>query len=550
MSGAETLARVTIVMTARERLASTMASIESIERHTELPHRFIFAGNQVPAELDTWARPLDGRLEIVRFDAALWPNQIRKRIAPAIATDYVVFIDNDVLVRPGWLERVVACADQTGAGIVCPLYLIGADATATQIHMAGGRLNPIQEAGGIVLQEAHHLMERERSEVAAELKREPCDFAEFHCMLMRSDLAKNPAMFDDTIICVHEHIDAALTAKKLGYTVIFEPSSEVTYVGKAPYRLSDLEFFRARWATAAAESSLKGFAAKWSVIDEERSFGGIRRFVELHRTQVDPLRRSGLDAEARGRPMDAHELKQSLADLYDLAAARAYRQDEWNTVEQAYLLAMALLNGAYRPCGRPFINHLAGTASVLMHYDFKAFVVAAGLLHAAYSHCALLPGGPQASAGAIARLLGGRGGPLERRVRAYTLSAERWQQLLASPSWPSDLTVADGELLAITAANDIDMHLSGEFRFSGRRDMDAANVLAPIAQVSTMLGIPGLGETLRIENERLSRIPVRTESRWRVSFRLAGEKLVAAANGSVTAVLERDEGPLTPGSLP
>jgi len=540
MSGVETLARVTIVMTARERLAATMASIESIERHTERPHRFIYAASQIPEDLDARAQSPGGRLEIARFDAALWPNQIRKRIAPAIATDYVVFIDNDVQVRPGWLERLVACADETGAGIVCPLYFIGADATATQIHMAGGRLDPIQEAGGIVLQEAHHLMGRERSEVAAELKREPCDFAEFHCMLMRSDLAKNPAMFDDTIVCVHEHIDVALTARKLGYAVYFEPTSEVTYVGKAAYRLSDLEFFRARWATAASEASLKGFAAKWNVIDEERSFGGIRRFVELHRTQVDPMRRSGLDAESRGRPMHAHELMQSLAGLYDLAAARAYRQDEWNTVEQAYQLAMVLLNGAYRPCGRPFINHLAGTASVLMHYDFKAFVVAAGLLHATYSHCALLPGGPQASADEISRLLGGRGGSVERRVRAYTLRAERWRRLLASPSWPSDLTVDDGELLAITAANDIDMHLSGEFRFSGRRDMDGRDVLAPIAQASFMLGVTGLDETLRIENARLARIPVRTDSRWRVSFRLAGEKFVAAANGSVTAVLERD----------
>jgi GT2 family glycosyltransferase len=540
MSDAGSLARVTIVMTARERLASTMDSIESIERHTELPHRFIFAGNQVPTELDARARSPGGRLEIVRLDAALWPNQIRKRIAPAIATDYVVFIDNDVLVRLDWLERLVACADETGAGIVCPLYFIGANSAATQIHMAGGRLTPIHEAGGIVLQEAHHLMERERSEVAMELKREPCDFAEFHCMLMRGDLARHALMFDDTIVCVHEHIDAALTAKKLGYAVYFEPTSEVTYLGKAPYRLSELEFFRARWATAAAESSLKSFAAKWNVIDEERSFGGIRRFVELHRTQVDPLRRSDLDAESRRRPMDAHELKQSLAGLYDLAAARAYRQDEWSTVEQAYQLAMALLNGAYRPCGRPFINHLAGTASVLMHYDFKAFLVAAGLLHAAYSHCAPLPDGPRATVDEVSRLLGGRGGAVERRVRAYTLRAERWQRLPASPDGAANLTVGDSELLAITAANDIDLHLSGEFRFSGRRDMDGRDVMAPITQVSAMLGVPGLAETLRIENEKLARIPVRSESRWRVSFRLAGEKLVAAANASVASVLEPD----------
>jgi len=68
-------------------------------------------------------------------------TQARRRVADLIDTKYAVFMDNDVLVHPGWLERLYACAEETGAGIVGPLYLWGADAQADTIHMAGGELS-------------------------------------------------------------------------------------------------------------------------------------------------------------------------------------------------------------------------------------------------------------------------------------------------------------------------------------------------------------------------------------------------------------------------
>jgi hypothetical protein len=348
-------------------------------------------------------------------------------------------------------------------------------------------------------------------------------------------------MFDDRIVCVHEHIDAALTAERLGSSVYFEPAAEVVYLALAPYRLADLEFFRARWASGAAETSIKSFVAKWNVIDEERSFGGVRRFVELHRTQVDPLRRSAAASASQQVPMQAHELKQTLSGLFELASTRGYSQHEWNGVEQVYQLAMLLLNGAYRPCGRAFINHLAGTASVLMRYDFNVSIVAAGLLHAAYTHCAERADGPQATADEICRVLGGRGSTLERRVRAYVFRSEQWQRILASPTWPSDLSIADAELLAIAAANDVDMHLSGEFRFSGRRDMEANDVVGPVTHVCRTLGISGLAETLRLESQNLALVPVRAESRLHASFRIVGDKLVPATNAAMRMILARGD---------
>ena len=536
----KTTPRVTIVMTARERHNLTEVAIESIVRNTTKPFRFIYAESQAPEWLKKTLSRRAGEwgLEVVSFGESLWPNQLRKRILPKIDTDYAVFLDNDLAVEPGWLEKLVACADETGAGIVCPLYLIG-DGSTSKIHMAGGRLTEIPERNGIVMEECHQLANHPVAE-ADNLRREKCDYGEFHCMFIRTKLAKDADIFDDRIVCIHEHIDTALTAKKNGYPIYLEPSAKVTYLALAPFMLADLAFFRERWTFAAAESSIEAFCSKWGVIDDERSFGDVRKFIYWHQTHVDPVRPHAAPAPASQKPMLPQEFRQTLSGLSELAQSRRYRQKEWSTVERAYRQAMTIVDGVYRPCGRPFINHLAGTASVLMHYDFEAAIVAAALLHAAYTHCRELAGGPQASIDEICEVLGGKSSSLERRVRAYTYRSARWKELLASATWASELSILDAEILAIAAANEVDMHLSGEFRFSGRRDIETDGIMGLITHVCDTLGVPGLAETLRTEGRKLSLVKPAAESGSSGSFRIVGNELVPAISRAIFQSLYRD----------
>jgi hypothetical protein len=513
--------RATLVMTARERHSPTVDAIESIVANTTVPYRFLYADSGAPE----WLRDILARrseewnLEILRFDDDLWPNQIRKRIAPAIETDYVVFIDNDVAVEEGWLERLIACADETGAGVVGPLYFVGGAGTTPKIHMAGGRLSRHETDSGIVLEEAHRLADRLASEVVEELKREPCDFAEYHCVLMRKDLAQSGAVFDDEIVAVHEHIDAALSARRSGRAVWFEPDARIAYQAFEPMRLSDLAFFRARWSEDAAESSIAAFCAKWDVVDEERSFGGVRQFLHQHRGRVDPLRMHPVGAARLSDPMAPHELKQTLAGLSELAERRGYGNDEWARIEGCYRIAMILMNGLYRPCGRPFLNHLAGTASVLMHYDFKVPLVVAGMLHAAYTHRPDLAV-PDGSGGSELRRLLGGATPLDRRVRAYTERARRWKDLRARQVEPRNLTVDEGEILIIAAANEVDMHLSGEIAFSGRSDIESPPIAALMVYACEAAGAAGLGDTLRAARDTLPPPPRERPNRPTESFRV------------------------------
>ena len=142
-----------------------------------------------------------------------------------------------------------------------PALSLGDSGRSERVHMAGGELTTTSDARGILLYERHRHVNKQASEL--ELKRGPCDFVEFHCMLMRRELYQAPGMFDETIVCVHEHIHAALLCREMGYSICMEPSSRVVYLAYVPYALADLDPFRWRWSFEAAMSTIAAFAKRW-----------------------------------------------------------------------------------------------------------------------------------------------------------------------------------------------------------------------------------------------------------------------------------------------
>ncbi|MBL0038754.1 MAG: glycosyltransferase [Nitrosomonadales bacterium] len=134
MTNADRNSRVTIVMTIRERYSLTIQALKSILSNTPPIFRLIFVDCHSPAwireQLETLARQYG--IELVYAEEFLWPNQARTKVLDRISSEYTVFIDNDVQVESGWLEKLVACADEAGAGIVGPLYLFGATANLFQ----------------------------------------------------------------------------------------------------------------------------------------------------------------------------------------------------------------------------------------------------------------------------------------------------------------------------------------------------------------------------------------------------------------------------------
>ena len=477
---------------------------------------------------------MNGHLKSFVSTSVCGPRKLDAGVIDLIDTKYAVFMDNDVLVYPGWLEHLYECAEQTGAGIVGPTYLWGADVNADSIHMAGGELTLIRCDTGIVLKDKHRYCDSKLHEV--ELQRGECDFVEFHCMLMRREVYSVPATFDENIGCVHEHIHASLVARSLGYKTFLEPAAKVNYLAFVPYTLCDLPLFRQRWSEEAGESSIRAFANRWGVIDDERSFGSVRDFLVQRRALVDPVRASLQVGQSAETPMQESDLAQSLTGLMERALLKGYTNQDLELIEAAHWNALWLSNGGYRPCGRPFINHLIGTASVLVHYGFETRLVQAALLHAAYTHAPHFDGGPEATVAAIARRLGGLGSVVERAVRAYTLRSTCWQKLIKTANWHDVATMSDIDVSILAIANDTDMNLSGEVRTTGRTDVGDGAALAKADEICQMLGVPGLAAGAKLPANKVGAQQIPLKHRPKSSFRIEGTTSVSMFNPSFSQI--------------
>src|SRR5262245_40769850 len=77
---------------------------------------------------------------------------------------------------------------------------------------------------------------------------------------------------------------------------------------------------------------------------------------------------------------------QTNVQLFDQLQREGYPNPELTFINTAYDLACQLCTGLYRPCGKTFIDHLVGTASILASLHASAELVAAALLHAVYEH--------------------------------------------------------------------------------------------------------------------------------------------------------------------
>src|SRR5262245_17880135 len=115
--GAEGLATVAVVP--RERFSMAARSLASVLRETPHATPIVYVDGGSPREVARrLARVAEGRpVEWIRERGYLSPNHARNLALARVHTRYVVFVDNDVLVAPGWLDRLVERAEATGAWV-------------------------------------------------------------------------------------------------------------------------------------------------------------------------------------------------------------------------------------------------------------------------------------------------------------------------------------------------------------------------------------------------------------------------------------------------
>jgi GT2 family glycosyltransferase len=275
------MANVTVVMSPRERFSATERAIEALFSDMSVPFDFICVDGGSPARVRDYLRRESDRrnFRLIRTEHYLTPNEARNLGAKHVTTPYLVFVDNDLVVAPGWLGLLLRCAEETGAEIVSPLTCIG-EPLHTRVHMAGGDARITEENGQLIFREKHRFLDRPVAEVRDQLVREPCDLVEFHCMLTRKSVFDRFGPLDENLKTIYEHVDYCLAVRQAGGTVMHEPNACVTYVIGPRLTFSDLRYFCFRWNAEWSADSERHFHAKWGTVYSDRVAGD---YVAKHR---------------------------------------------------------------------------------------------------------------------------------------------------------------------------------------------------------------------------------------------------------------------------
>ena len=133
-----------MVVVPRERFSTAIESLRSVLDHTEPPYELVYVDGNSPRAVRRAIQRLadEHGFHIIRSDRFLYGNEARNLGAAGVDTEFVAFVENDVLVTPGWLDALVRCADQTGAAAVGPLTLERNPADADDAGVMGAARAP------------------------------------------------------------------------------------------------------------------------------------------------------------------------------------------------------------------------------------------------------------------------------------------------------------------------------------------------------------------------------------------------------------------------
>lgn len=279
--------RVTVVVIPRERFSRTDVSLDSLYRHTTEPFHLIYVDGHSPPPirgyLERQAREKGFRL--IRLPHFVPTSQARNIGFRQVNTPYVVFVENDVLLRPGWLEALIRCAEETGAPVVSPLYLEHRYEREI-VHVAGGVAHLESVNGRRRCIERHRFQGRTLAEVSHLLRREPTELIEFHCLVLRTELLRAMGGFDEGMKNTSEHVDFCLTMKEAEIPVYFEPASVVVYVQPPPFAWYDFRFYCTRWNAAWARQTVAYFASKWGLDPDDPFLSAKEHWTTARRREI------------------------------------------------------------------------------------------------------------------------------------------------------------------------------------------------------------------------------------------------------------------------
>lgn len=261
--------RVTVVVVPRESFNMTVDVVNRIYAVTSPIFKLIVMEGHAPESVRAQLREIERtkpNCKIVYSDRWYYPHELVNQSMPLIDTEYVVYIDNDVEVMEGCVEELVACADETKAGCVHPVYLTETlKKSFHKIHVAEGKLIKRMQNGYLFLDSTMPYSGTSYDDYPGKDHPKPSDFFEWHCVMFRKSLLDKVGPLDD--LNISEHLDYTLRIVQAGEKIMLAPKAAGAYDYERifKFRGADRKYMLYRWGVAKSAESLERFCKTWNL---------------------------------------------------------------------------------------------------------------------------------------------------------------------------------------------------------------------------------------------------------------------------------------------
>jgi len=254
------------------QLEYTRKTVESIRRHTPEPHEIIFVDNASTDGTVEWLQALvarDPRYRLIANDRNLGFSKGCNQGIEASRGDFILLLNNDVMVTPGWLSGLLApFSGSEGIGIVGPVTN----------NISGLQRVPGANYQGIDELDAFALEHRRRLPGCRVATRRIVGF----CMLFRRSLPESIGLLDEDFGSGNfEDDDFSLRANLAGFRNLIAADVFIHHFGSATFAGNKIDY------AGAMAKNREIFNRKWSAPITDRAFAlKIQRLRTLEKAEL------------------------------------------------------------------------------------------------------------------------------------------------------------------------------------------------------------------------------------------------------------------------
>jgi O-antigen biosynthesis protein len=218
--------RASVIILVYAQAAYLDAALRSLVDSTDprFPYEVVLVLNGAAPEVAAAARRAARGARIVESPANLGFGGGCNLGAAHARAPYLVFLNDDVVVRPGWLEELVLTADAHP----------GAGAVGSRILFEGGEV--VQEAGSVIFADGSTAPVGRGLPAGSVRYRalRAVDYASACSLLVRREAFDQAGGFERRYFpAYYEDVDLALKLRERGWNVLYQPASELVHAESA-----------------------------------------------------------------------------------------------------------------------------------------------------------------------------------------------------------------------------------------------------------------------------------------------------------------------------